>query len=701
MSNNNGNESEGRQDGNSNIDKINELLRILRPSSNPNSQNNNPGRRPTTRPFTGGFRRPTSLRSLIDRQNLDATDVYSSPRIKRITNMRDGVREASLYRTASTLSETDLFDGEGRSLRVIALKDPYDHLAKLRFENCYRTDPTVRRCVDVLAKFAMGKRTHFHITTGSDISEESMVVEHGFKQAPPTNNPLPSSKSAMPGTAPKSTNASPVKTAADFQNLAPSQQPAVGDEDDDDDEDLNEAESEIERMFAEHDGSADSPLSEQELRELHRMINEINYHVKFHERIKAALTQAYVYGRSALKMEIDQHGIPTELKLLNPKKLETVYIDPSTWKLVAVDYADRKENEPLLAEEIIYFANQDYHISPDTLYYGYSRVEPIVHVSETNQLLDEIDLKEGARSMWAGSGVIKFPPDTADDLVDEFVTNFYPGTWNATSQSVQIDTYNLKLDYVALTNAREENDRRIIRGLGVPQFLVGFENISNRATSEEVMISWHESELDAERTWLQDVLEPQWFSYLVNLRFPDLMAAGQFTPIRVKLDFQNISFETMREKSEAIVPLFDRGLMPPEKVMEIMRTPDQLSAVLAELARREEEKERAFQLEYDLQQQRAKSYLLNKTQEGVEQRRRDEKTTSEAAAANLTANAALKNLAMLNEQQENNSAQNELYRLQMQLLKEAHQQDADLRIKKARLIEQLTKRIDEMQAEGN
>jgi hypothetical protein len=532
----------------------------------------------------------------------------------------------------------------------------------------------------------MGKRTHFNITSGPDPQEENLMVAHGFKDPSPTNSPLPGA--ALPGANPSSsqqarptaTNNSPVRTAADFNSIFDKDNAAIPPP--------KELEDAMNKMFEDAEGPP-SPLSEQELRELYRMISDINHSVKFDAQVKAALVQAYVYGRSALFMETDQYGVPTELKLLNPKKLETVYVDPESWKLVAVDYADRKENEPLLAEEIIYFANQDYHISPDTLYYGYSRIEPVVHVSETNQLLDEIDLKEGARSMWAGAGVIKFPPDTPDDLVDEFISGFHPGTWNGTSQSVQIDTYNLKLDYIALTNARVENDRRIIRGLGVPQFLVGFENISNRATSEEVMISWHESELDAERTWLQDVLEPQWFQYLVNLRHPNLMQtkndskylmSGNYAPVRIRLDFQNISFETIREKSEAIVPLFDRGLATPEKALEVLRWSDQLPAVLAELERREMEKERAFQLEFELKKERAESYKLSRIQEGVEERRRNEKSTSEAAAASaLTSNAALQHIAALNKQQEQNSVTNEFHAMQIKLLGESHAKDMELK----------------------
>lgn len=280
--------------------------------------------------------------------------------------------------------------------------------------------------------------------------------------------------------------------------------------------------------------------------------------------------------------------------------------------------------------------------------------------------------------MWAGSGVIKFPPDTPDTLVEEFVQGFLPGTWNATSQNVQIETYNLKLDYAALTNARKENEQRIIRALGVPSFLVGFEEISNRATAEEVMISWHESELDAERTWIQDILEPQWFDPLIKKRFPEIaklkedptrIMNGKASPLRIKLDFVNISFETMKEKSEAVIPMFDRGLATIEKVMEVMRWQDQIPAVRAEQERREMEKQQQFQMQFELQKQRAQSYLLSENQKSVEKRRQVAKDQQSSAA-----NAALASTIATEK-----SLDNEVDMFRMKIMREAHEKDMALK----------------------
>jgi hypothetical protein len=619
--------------------------------------------------INGGVRMPTSLQSMMNRQNLDSESVFNTQRKQSII---DQMSERSVIRNASQMTTVQILNGE----EVVALKDPYSFLDKLKFENCYRADPTVRRCVDILAKFVLGKRTHFDIVSGEEEREELMLIAHGFKSptslggAPPAPSPSPAGTPA-----PKAAFNSPVKNFADPINTSDVKgQPSAGMLPNNPMRD--ELEEETDEMFGDDD--IQSPLDERQLRELYRFIFDVNRRVQFDGKVKSALTQAYIYGRAALLIETDAQGIPIDLKLLNSKKLETVYVDPETWKLVAVDYADRPKEQPLLAEEIIYFANQDYHISPDTLWYGLSRIETIVHVSETNQLLDEIDLKEGARSMWAGSGVIKFPPDTPDYLVEEFVSGFYPGTWNATSQNVQIDTYNLKLDYVSLTNARNENDRRIIRGLGIPAFLVGFEQISNRATAEEVMISWHESELDSERTWIQTVLEPQWFDPLVEKRFPELIQlkndpnrvlSGKASPLRIKLDFTNISFETMKEKSEAVIPMFDRGLATPEKVMEIMRWQDQLPAVQAELAKREMEKQQESEMQFELQKQRAQSYLLSQNQKSVEKRRQMAKDQQSVAA----------NAALAETISSEKSLTTELDMLRIKLLRESHEKEMQLK----------------------
>lgn len=288
------------------------------------------------------------------------------------------------------------------------LRDPYNTVAKARFEDAYRSDPIVRRCINLKAKYILGKRPK----TILDIVQEYNTSEEA-RQA------------------------------------------------------------------------LSVVMSNQEYQRVKTAIDATNRRVKFHIKLQAALKQSHIGGRSALLIEKLEGGRPADLKILNWKKLGSVHVEKDTWQLQSVDYADNDRNDPLLAEEIIYFAHSDDHISPDTLYYGLSEIEPIQHISECNRLIDEEDAKEINRGLWAGFGLLRFPTNTTDSEMDDFISKFNPGLWSATSQAVTAEVHQIAHDLDKLINERRENDRRIMAALGVPSFLMGFEDITNRACYSE------------------------------------------------------------------------------------------------------------------------------------------------------------------------------------------------------------------------
>jgi hypothetical protein len=336
------------------------------------------------------------------------------------------------------------------------------------------------------------------------------------------------------------------------------------------------AEEFIDARFAEDD--VDGMLTDDEVIQLKTRIEQVNWKVKFHEKLKAAVIQCKVYGRSALLIEKDENGFPIDLKVLNSRKLGTVYADPDTWELVAVEYEDREKTNPLRPDEIIYLTNQDFHVSPDSLYYGLSEIETIVHVSEANRLIDEEDLKEGNRGSWAHHGLIKFPPNVTDEEVEEFLANFYPGTWNGTSQDVVVETHNLNIAVTELVHERNENDKRILRGMGIPAFLIGFEDVTNRATTVAVLHAWRESELSDYRTWLQNLLEPQWFGMLAGLILPD--KDWEKMKMKPRLEFEDITFDSLEEKVKSVMPLFQGGLISMHKALKMLDMEDEIEHIM-------------------------------------------------------------------------------------------------------------------------
>lgn len=364
-----------------------------------------------------------------------------------------------------------------------------------------------------------------------------------------------------------------------------------------------------------------SALSDQEANKLLTTVDNIHRKVHFHENLFAAMTQAMVGGRAALLKEKDAQELPARLKLLNWMKLGRVFVDKKTWEFLGVEYQDRTQQEgPLTADEIIYLPRRNYHITPDSLYYGSSDLESVVHLSETNRLIDQVDTKEIARAMWAPFTTIYVPPDTDEQTIEEIKQDFYPGTVNFTTSDIKVESHQQKVDIVGIVALRESNERRIVRNLRIPSFAAGFEEITNRATAEEVMLGWTNSELATERTWLQDTIEPQWLDPIVDIIFGDAFLTDKVGGVtterrefKLKLEFENVELETLKDKSEALLPMYDRHLITPEKMLAMTNMQDQTEKIVEYMAEQKRLEEEQAQQQLELQKQaievRAKSAL--------------------------------------------------------------------------------------------
>lgn len=416
------------------------------------------------------------------------------------------------YRTAA---RTDKFEwSEGKEVAVIP--ETLTKGQKIRLEDAFIIDQTIRRGVTLYAKFLLGKRTK----TAIDINKEFMTEEI-----------------------------------------------------------RNEA--------------LKTTFSQSEIDDLKTNIDKVNRQVNFRDKAEAAVIQALVGGRSALLVE-KQGQMPMDLKVLNWGKLGKVYADPDDWKMIGVDYADRKREEgPLLAEEIIYFTWQDYHVSPDSLYHGSPHILPVLDMSETIRIITQEDLKESAKIGWADTGAIKFPPNTSEAKMREFVEKFAVGSWNATSQSVEIESHGLQPKLREMMEIIIQGRRIIQQGLGLPSAVMQFEEIQNRATAELALNGWRESDLNHARSWLQGILEPQWFDSLIQIKYPDLDINNLW--VKAKLEFEDVTFETLKDRAEAVIPLFQAGMIPLEKALKILDMEDVLEQMLAE--QKKMEKQRAQELE--------------------------------------------------------------------------------------------------------
>lgn len=306
--------------------------------------------------------------------------------------------------------------------------------------------------------------------------------------------------------------------------------------------------------------------------------------INFHNNVMSELIQAKVYGRAALEIVTEgQYELPTALHLCNSKRLDRVEVEtnPNTWRFLGVHYLDINKGTPgpnndlLRAEDIIYMANKDYHISPGALYYGLSDLEAVIDGSEAKRIAKQEDIKETLKQNWARTPFLKFHnTNVSNTEMQEVIDAVEPGIPVGTRQDVTLDYIETDPKLKQMSEMIDFLNRETIRDLGMPSFITGYEQIANYANSQQILLALKEIELDAERTWLADVIDKQW----LNRYFYQLLGYGPEDEIEVKLkyEFSDVSFETVLDKTNFALNLFHDNLISGEKVLKIADMEDEI-----------------------------------------------------------------------------------------------------------------------------
>ena len=321
--------------------------------------------------------------------------------------------------------------------------------------------------------------------------------------------------------------------------------------------------------------------------------------IDFHNNLKAAVIQAKTYGRSAIEMVgSSTTDLPTALHVLNSKKLGRVEIEPASWQFLGVHYLDLPKgpsgmDDLLEADKLIYFANRDYHVSPGSLFYGLSELEGVIDGSDSKRIAKQEDIKEIMKSNWAPFLILKFiNPNISTTQMQEVVNNMAPGLPFAHKQDIEAQTLNLEGDLKKLTDAVDFLNRESMRELGVPAFLAGYEQIANYANSQQVLLGYKEIELEADRTWIKDIVQPQFLNRLFYMLLGFDIESDDFdAEVKLSYEFEDVSFETTLDKVNSSLLLFDRQLISGEKVLKVAGYEDEIE----EYKLRKEEQERQKQ----------------------------------------------------------------------------------------------------------
>jgi hypothetical protein len=346
--------------------------------------------------------------------------------------------------------------------------------------------------------------------------------------------------------------------------------------------------------------------------------NEVLRKCSFRKVLHAAGIQASVYGRACIeKVRNPADNKIVRLNVLNSKLLGDVEVNPETWEFLGIHYRDLPKHDDVLdAKDIIYITRNDYHISSGSMYYGLSDLEPIVDGSETKRIIKQEDLKEIARSLWAGFGWMLFKdPNITHEQMSEIVNKMKAGAWTATDQSVELQVQEIAQNAPMLLEIINEMNLETARDLAIPSPLVGYENKQNYSNLVQTLISWKESDLDAERRWLSDLIEGQLLREIFKqeldaqgveipsgdvyggenivsqtlTQLPNDQPLNQYQPqglimpetqiippAKLTLDISDANFTPFKEKLEGTLMLYDKNLISARKVLEVVDMPDQI-----------------------------------------------------------------------------------------------------------------------------
>ena len=328
-----------------------------------------------------------------------------------------------------------------------------------------------------------------------------------------------------------------------------------------------------------------SVLGKADYKKAKSVIDKINRKINFRHYLRGAYLNCKTYGRSGLLKDYNDASptwpeyAPTSLYIMNPKLMGNVYCDKNSHKLAYIEYNTNENSqysnkvfyEP---NDLLYFTNIDYHISPNTLGYGLSEIEAVKDISETNRIIDEEDFKEIAFSMWAGIILFTIPDLHNETEITNLLGAYKPGAPMAVSSEVRAEALQIAHELNDLIELRTQQDKRILRNMGVPSFALGFETDANRATAQFVLHAWKESFVDQERMWLKDIVQAQWIVPLWAKALNMEEDAVYDLDAKLTAEFIDYNFDTFSENVDAWLPLVQNGYISVQDFLDKIGQPE-------------------------------------------------------------------------------------------------------------------------------
>ena len=275
------------------------------------------------------------------------------------------------------------------------------------------------------------------------------------------------------------------------------------------------------------------------------------------QRQIALIASAHAFGRAVQVRQYDGEGFPIRYIPLASARLGRVWVDRRTWRFLGVEYKDYTKNKRiLLAKDILHYEVDDWHITPNALYYGMSTAENVIAIGERNRVANETSMPEIIKSLWAPIMLVKTTGPRSAAKMREIISNFKRGKTIFYNDDIEIQVIPLTHDLEKLNLVTRDGEKAIMRAFTVP-IGVAFEDDPNRATLEKSLQQWYDGPLKFKRSQFDQVMWKQHYKPQVE----KMMPVGEQIPFRIVTEYENIRTDSFLDMSSALLGWVNAGLL--------------------------------------------------------------------------------------------------------------------------------------------
>ena len=236
--------------------------------------------------------------------------------------------------------------------------------------------------------------------------------------------------------------------------------------------------------------------------------------------------------------------------------------------LQSIVYDDGPANKKILTPQRMFFGvNEDNNMYDNTNFSGVSPVWTCLSTSQSNLVINDEDIPEATRQVAQKFGFL-YTGTSKPAVTAQIREQLQNSTWLIHNQEkLKPEVYDLARDLTELPEVREFNSKYLAWSMMVPMFLI-FEDTANFATAAQALQAWKVTTIDYYRTILQGILETYWYNPLIADHFNIPIEEVITEKIKIKAEFDDLIFDTYKDKVEAMGTLVGNSIFTDEMALE-------------------------------------------------------------------------------------------------------------------------------------